>query len=98
MARAEGDDGTLVSSRARRCGPRAERGDLEFRAHVSPTRLHANSCFVDIQAGAGWHRGAGLAQMLERNVREVRRSAGGFASEILEQSEGEVAGNQDRDP
>jgi peptide chain release factor 2 len=53
--------------------------------------LDPNNCFVDIQAGAGGTEAQDWAQMLERMyVKYSERK--GFAVEILEQSEGEVAG------
>ena len=53
--------------------------------------LDPNNCFVDIQAGAGGTEAQDWAQMLERMyVKYCERR--GFRVEILEQSEGEVAG------
>jgi peptide chain release factor 2 len=53
--------------------------------------LDPNNCFVDIQAGAGGTEAQDWAQMLERMyVKYAERR--GFKVEILEQSEGEVAG------
>ncbi len=53
--------------------------------------LDPNNCFVDIQAGAGGTEAQDWAQMLERMyVKYSERK--GFKVEILEQSDGEVAG------
>ena len=90
MARAEGDDGTLVSIERDVAGLAKNVGDLEFRRMFADP-LDPNSCFVDIQAGAGGTEAQDWAQMLERMyVKYAERR--GFRVEILEQSEGEVAG------
>jgi len=53
--------------------------------------LDPNSCFIDLQAGAGGTEAQDWAQMLLRMyMRYCERK--GFAVELLEQSEGEVAG------
>ena len=90
MAREEGDDDTIE----------AVSGDLdevqkiieamEFRRMFSNPMDHA-SCFIDIQAGAGGTEAQDWASMLLRQyLRYCERK--GFKAEILEQSEGEVAG------
>lgn len=90
MAREEGDDDTIE----------AVSGDLdevqkiieamEFRRMFSNPMDHAN-CFIDIQAGAGGTEAQDWASMLLRQyLRYCERK--GFKAEILEQSEGEVAG------
>jgi peptide chain release factor 2 len=90
MARAEGDDATLVSIERDVAGLAKDVGDLEFRRMFADP-LDPNSCFVDIQAGAGGTEAQDWAQMLERMyVKYADRR--GFRVEILEQSEGEVAG------
>ena len=90
MARAEGDDSTLVSIERDVAGLAKNVGDLEFRRMFADP-LDPNSCFVDIQAGAGGTEAQDWAQMLERMyVKYAERR--GFRVEILEQSEGEVAG------
>jgi peptide chain release factor 2 len=90
MARAEGDDATLVSIERDVAGLAKNVGDLEFRRMFADP-LDPNSCFVDIQAGAGGTEAQDWAQMLERMyVKYAERR--GFRVEILEQSEGEVAG------
>ncbi|WP_429204854.1 peptide chain release factor 2 [Massilia sp. UYP11] len=90
MAREEGDDDTME----------AVSGDLdevqkiieamEFRRMFSNPMDHAN-CFIDIQAGAGGTEAQDWASMLLRQyLRYCERK--GFKAEILEQSDGEVAG------
>ena len=53
--------------------------------------LDPNSCFMDIQAGAGGTEAQDWASMLERMYLKYCDKKG-FRAEILEQSEGEVAG------
>jgi peptide chain release factor 2 len=63
---------------------------MEFRRMFSDP-LDPNNCFIDIQAGAGGTEAQDWAQMLERMyVKYSERK--GFTVEILEQSDGEVAG------
>ena len=63
---------------------------LEFRRMFS-NPLDPNNCFVDIQAGSGGTEAQDWASMLERMYLKFcdRR---GFKAEVLEQTEGEVAG------
>ena len=90
MARAEGDDATLVAIERDVAGLAKSVGDMEFRRMFADP-LDPNNCFVDIQAGAGGTEAQDWAQMLERMyVKYTERR--GFRVEILEQSEGEVAG------
>ncbi|MEM8514237.1 peptide chain release factor 2 [Massilia sp. MP_M2] len=90
MAREEGDEDTME----------AVAGDvdailkiieaMEFRRMFSNAMDHA-SCFIDIQAGAGGTEAQDWASMLLRQyLRYCERK--GFKAEILEQSDGEVAG------
>ena len=64
--------------------------DLEFRRMFSDP-MDPNNCFVDINAGQGGTEAQDWAQMLLRMYTKYcdRR---GFKAELLEQSEGEVAG------
>jgi peptide chain release factor 2 len=63
---------------------------MEFRRMFS-NPLDKNSCFIDIQAGAGGTEAQDWASMLLRQyLRYCERK--GFKTEILEQSDGEVAG------
>jgi peptide chain release factor 2 len=90
LAREENDDATLVAIERDVAALSGTIGDMEFRRMFSDP-LDPNNCFVDIQAGAGGTEAQDWAQMLERMyVKYSERK--GFAVEILEQSEGEVAG------
>jgi peptide chain release factor 2 len=90
MAREEGDDATMeaVSSDAQEISKVIEA--MEFRRMFSNPMDHANA-FIDIQAGAGGTEAQDWASMLLRQyLRYCERK--GFKAEIMEQSEGEVAG------
>jgi peptide chain release factor 2 len=90
MARAERDAATLQAVEADLQGIEEAVGDLEFRRMFS-NPMDPNSCFVDIQAGAGGTEAQDWASMLERMyVRYCEKK--GFAIEVLEESPGEVAG------
>src|SRR5471030_2339261 len=63
---------------------------MEFRRMFS-NALDQNNCFVDIQSGSGGTEAQDWAAMLERMyLKYCERS--GFNVELLEESEGEVAG------
>ena len=65
-------------------------GGLEFRRMFS-NPMDPNNCFLDIQAGAGGTEAQDWAQMLLRMyLRYCERK--GFKAEVLEESDGEVAG------
>jgi peptide chain release factor 2 len=84
LAREENDDATLVAIERDVATLETTIGDMEFRRMFSDP-LDPNSCFVDIQAGAGGTEAQDWAQMLERMyVKYSERK--GFAVEILEQS------------
>jgi peptide chain release factor 2 len=90
MGRADGDDDTLVAveSDVRQLGK--EIADLEFQRMFS-NPLDPNNCFIEIQAGAGGTEAQDWAAMLERMyLRYCERR--GFKTELLEETEGEVAG------
>ena len=90
LAREENDDATLVALERDVAGLEQAVAGMEFRRMFSDP-LDPNNCFVDIQAGAGGTEAQDWAQMLERMyVKYCERK--GFKVEILEQSEGEVAG------
>ena len=90
LARAEDDDDTLASIERDVRGIAQSVADMEFRRMFADP-LDPNNCFIDIQAGAGGTEAQDWAQMLERMyVKYADRK--GFKVEILEQSEGEVAG------
>ena len=90
MANEEEDEDTLVAIEqdARQLQELVE--GMEFRRMFS-NPMDANNCFIDIQAGAGGTEAQDWASMLLRQyLRYCERK--GFKAEILEQSEGEVAG------
>jgi len=90
MAREEGDDDTMESVSGDLDEVQKIIEAMEFRRMFSNPMDHAN-CFIDIQAGAGGTEAQDWASMLLRQyLRYCERK--GFKAEILEQSEGEVAG------
>jgi len=90
MAREEGDDETLEAVATDLDAILKIVEGMEFRRMFSNPMDHA-SCFIDIQAGAGGTEAQDWASMLLRQyLRYCERK--GFKAEILEQSEGEVAG------
>jgi peptide chain release factor 2 len=90
MAREESDDATLASlfSDLEKLGK--DVAALEFRRMFS-NPLDPNNCFMDIQAGAGGTEAQDWASMLLRMYLKYCDKKG-FRAEILEQSDGEVAG------
>ena len=90
MAAAENDDDTLVAVEFDTHAIEARVADLEFRRMFS-NPADPNPCFIEIQAGAGGTEAQDWAAMLMRQyLRYCERK--GFATEILEESEGDVAG------
>ncbi len=90
MARAEEDDATLESLAGEIRALETEVEKFEFRRMFS-NPLDPNNCFLDVQSGSGGTEAQDWAAMLERMyLRYTERK--GFSVEILEQSEGEVAG------
>ncbi|TXH16352.1 MAG: peptide chain release factor 2, partial [Gammaproteobacteria bacterium] len=90
MARDEDDDETLQAVVADIDGIEKEVAALEFRRMFNNPADPLN-CFVDIQAGAGGTEAQDWAAMLLRMyLRYAERK--GYAVEVLEESEGEVAG------
>jgi peptide chain release factor 2 len=90
MARAENDDDTIFSVETDAAKVAQEVADLEFRRMFS-NPMDPNNCFIDIQSGSGGTEAQDWASMLERMyLRYCERR--GFNIEILEQSDGEVAG------
>jgi peptide chain release factor 2 len=90
LARSEDDDATLagISIDMEKLGE--DIAALEFRRMFS-NPLDPNSCFMDIQAGAGGTEAQDWASMLLRMYLKYCDKKG-FRVEILEQSDGEVAG------
>jgi len=90
MARAEADDATLMSVAGDLAAAEKLIASMEFRRMFS-NALDPNNCFVDIQSGSGGTEAQDWAAMLERMyLKYCERS--GFNVEVLERSEGEVAG------
>jgi peptide chain release factor 2 len=90
MAREEGDDDTIEAVAADIDAIAKLIEGMEFRRMFGNPMDHAN-CFIDIQAGAGGTEAQDWASMLLRQyLRYCERK--GFKAEILEQSDGEVAG------
>ena len=90
LAKLEDDDDTLISVEADVADLEKQVAALEFRRMFSG-QMDAANCFVDIQSGSGGTEAQDWAGMLERMyVRYGERR--GFKVEILEESEGEVAG------
>lgn len=90
MAREEKDEDTIVAieNDAQELLKLVE--GMEFRRMFN-NPMDANNCFIDIQAGAGGTEAQDWASMLLRQyLRYCERK--GFKVEILEQSDGEVAG------
>ena len=90
LAKMEEDDDTLAAVESDVAELEKRVADMEFRRMFSG-ELDAANCFVDIQAGSGGTEAQDWAGMLERMyVRYGERR--GFKVEVLEESEGEVAG------
>jgi peptide chain release factor 2 len=90
LAREDGDDATLEQLGRDTAKFESEVAGVEFRRMFS-NPLDPNNCFVDIQAGSGGTEAQDWAAMLERMYLKYcdRKD---FKVEILEQTEGEVAG------
>jgi peptide chain release factor 2 len=90
MAREEKDEDTLIAIEADVATLKGLVEGMEFRRMFSHP-MDPNNCFIDIQAGAGGTEAQDWASMLLRQyLRYCERK--GFRAEILEQSDGEVAG------
>jgi len=90
LAAADGDDATLLAIDADADGFQEKLEGLEFR------RMFANpadplNCFLDIQAGAGGTEAQDWAAMLLRQYLKYAERKG-FKAEVMEESEGEIAG------
>jgi peptide chain release factor 2 len=90
LARAEGDDATVLGVAADLEKLEQEVAALEFRRMFS-NALDPNNCFVDIQAGSGGTEAQDWASMLERMYLKYCDHKG-FGVEVLEHTPGEVAG------
>ncbi len=90
MGKEENDDDTLESVIADTAEIAKVIEGLEFRRMFN-NPMDPNNCFIDIQAGAGGTEAQDWASMLLRQyLRYCERK--GFKVEVMEQSEGEVAG------
>jgi peptide chain release factor 2 len=90
LAAADKDDATLEEIGREAAQLEREVAALEFR-RMFANPLDPNNCFVDIQAGSGGTEAQDWAQMLERMYLKFCDRKG-FRVEILERTEGEVAG------
>jgi peptide chain release factor 2 len=90
LARAESDDATLTAVSEEVDALERDVAALEFRRMFS-NPLDPNNCFLDIQAGSGGTEAQDWAAMLERMYLKYCDKKG-FRAELLEQSDGEVAG------
>jgi peptide chain release factor 2 len=90
MANAEGDDDTLEALSPDIDSIEQRVGDLEFRRMFS-NPMDPQPCFIEIQSGAGGTEAQDWAGMLERMYLKYCERRG-FKAELLEESEGEVAG------
>ena len=90
MAQAENDDDSLHGIEHDVQQMAKQVAEMEFRRMFS-NAMDPNNCFVDIQAGSGGTEAQDWAAMLLRMyLRYCERK--GFQVEVLEQSDGEVAG------
>ena len=90
LAAADNDDATLESIELDANGFQEKLESLEFRRMFSNPADPLN-CFLDIQAGAGGTEAQDWASMLLRQYLKYAERKG-FKAEVLEESEGEVAG------
>ncbi|MBB1626505.1 peptide chain release factor 2 [Achromobacter sp. UMC71] len=90
LAAADNDDATLESIESDADAFQQKLENLEFRRMFSNPADPLN-CFLDIQAGAGGTEAQDWASMLLRQYLKYAERKG-FKAEILEESEGEVAG------
>jgi peptide chain release factor 2 len=90
LARSEGDEDTLVAIEGDVAELRRLVEELEFRRMFNHP-MDSNNCFVDINAGQGGTEAQDWTQMLLRMYGKYCDRKG-FKYELLEESEGEVAG------
>ncbi|HVE89045.1 MAG TPA: peptide chain release factor 2 [Burkholderiaceae bacterium] len=90
MARSDADEATLVAVDADVIALAKQVAELEFQRMFN-NPLDPNNCFIEIQAGAGGTEAQDWASMLERMyLRYAERRK--FKSELLDETQGEVAG------
>ncbi|MBS1147056.1 MAG: peptide chain release factor 2 [Proteobacteria bacterium] len=90
MAREENDDDTLAAVQTDIASLEKDVSTLEFRRMFN-NPADPNNCFIDIQAGAGGTEACDWASMLLRQYLKYAERKG-FKAELLEESEGDVAG------
>jgi len=90
LAAADDDDATLLAIEEDANGFQQRLENLEFRRMFSNPADPLN-CFLDIQAGAGGTEAQDWSAMLLRQYLKYAERKG-FKAEVLEESEGEVAG------
>ncbi len=90
LAKADGDDETLEAVESDAAATEKLVAALEFRRMFS-NPMDPNNCFLDIQTGAGGTEAQDWASMLERMYLKFCERKG-FNVELLEESEGDVAG------
>ena len=90
LAEAEDDDDTFEAVEADLVELQGAIEKLEFRRMFS-NPMDPNNCFIEIQAGAGGTEAQDWAGMLERMYLRYGEKKG-FTVELLEETEGEVAG------
>ena len=90
MAREENDDDTLDAVKSDISSIEQDVAKLEFRRMFN-NPADPNNCFLDIQAGAGGTEACDWASMLLRQYLKYAERKG-FKAELLEESEGDVAG------
>jgi len=90
LARSEGDASMVGGIAADLARVEGEIGDLEFRRMFSG-EMDPNNAFLEIQAGAGGTEAQDWASMLLRMYLKWAERRG-FKTELIEQSDGEVAG------
>ncbi|MDO9243206.1 MAG: peptide chain release factor 2 [Rhodocyclaceae bacterium] len=90
LAKEENDEDTLLAVETDLAAVEAKVADLEFR-RMFANPADPNNCFIDIQAGAGGTEACDWASMLLRQYLKYCEKKG-FKAEILEQTDGDVAG------
>jgi peptide chain release factor 2 len=90
MGKEEGDDDTLLSVAADVAEVEKQVAALEFRRMFN-NPMDPSPCFLEIQAGAGGTEAQDWASMLLRMYLKFGEKKG-FTVEVMEESEGEVAG------
>jgi len=90
MAKADGDEASLLAIEAEAGKLQATVGELEFRRMFN-NPADSSNCFIDIQAGAGGTEACDWAAMLLRQYLKYCERKG-FKTEVMEETEGDVAG------